>query len=183
MAQEEYSEWYGVSRDISKRDCCDRSSSSHHDSIGWIIYGQFRGHAASDGDLVAEWGFLVEVCGARQCFTENFKMLQDDKETQSLQLDHIKRRQLVLRINWYPCGVSLEAVRQALATWWAENSLIFLFRWFLGMDFFRQFGEKLVPMVDYRCCSLLSPHSYDMRRSIDEMFRGFPAILDGLAPT
>ena len=49
--------------------------------------------------------------------------------------------------------------------------------------FFRQFGEKLVPMVDYRCCSLLSPLSYDMRRSIDEKFRGFPAILDGLVPT
>ena len=49
--------------------------------------------------------------------------------------------------------------------------------------FFRQFGENLVPMVDYRCCSLLSPLSYDMRRSIDEKFRGFPAFLDGLVPT
>ena len=49
--------------------------------------------------------------------------------------------------------------------------------------FIRQFGEKLVPMVDYRCCSLLSPLSYDMRRYIDEKFHGFPAFLDGLVPT
>ena len=49
--------------------------------------------------------------------------------------------------------------------------------------FFRQFGENLVPMVDYRCCSLLSPLSYDMRRYIDEKFHGFPAFLDGLVPT
>ena len=56
-------------------------------------------------------------------------------------------------------------------------SLIF---WY---GFFRQFGEKLVPMVDYTCCSLLSPLSYDMRRSVDEKLRGFPAFLDGLVPT
>ena len=37
-------------------------------------------------------------------------------------------------------------------------------------------------MVDYRCCSLLTPLSYDMRRSIDEKFRGFTINLDDLAP-
>ena len=49
--------------------------------------------------------------------------------------------------------------------------------------FFRQFGEKLVPMVDYRCCSLLSPLSYDMRRSIDEKFRGVTARIDDVVTT
>ena len=72
---EEYFERCGDSRVISKRDCCYRSLSSLHDSVGWLIYGKFRRFAASDGDLVAAWGFLVGVCDARVYFMENIQVL------------------------------------------------------------------------------------------------------------
>ena len=49
--------------------------------------------------------------------------------------------------------------------------------------FFRQFRENLVQMVDYRCCSLLSSLSYDMRRSIDEKFRGVTVRIDDVVTT
>ena len=45
---------YGDSGDIMKGDCCCRSSSSHCDSIGWLIHLNFRAFTASDGDLVAK---------------------------------------------------------------------------------------------------------------------------------
>ena len=49
--------------------------------------------------------------------------------------------------------------------------------------FFGLFGGSLVQMVDYRYCTLLSPLSYDMRRSIDEKFRGVTVRIDDFFTT
>ena len=50
-------------------------------------------------------------------------------------------------------------------------------------DIFGRCGNNLVPMVDYRCGSLLSLPSYDVWRSIDEKFRRFSVSLGDLATT
>ena len=49
--------------------------------------------------------------------------------------------------------------------------------------FFGLFGGSLVQMVDYRYCTLLSPLSYDMRRSIDEKFREVTVRIDDFFTT
>ena len=54
------------------------------------------------------------VRGARVESTGDDTLLLDERDSQSLQPEHIKRRQLVVVIDWWPCDISLVAVGQDL---------------------------------------------------------------------
>ena len=52
------------------------------------------------------------VRGARVEFTGDDTLLLDERDSQSLHLERIKRRRLVVVIDWWPCGMSLVVVGQ-----------------------------------------------------------------------
>ena len=120
---------------------------------------------------------------ARAYFMENVKVLWDDKRNKIIAA-RVHQKEMIGTTNWL---ISLRCVlcddEASTGNMMSSEVGPFSVSLISRHGFFRQFGENLVSMVDYRCCSLLSPLSYDMGRSIDEKFRGFTVRIDDLVTT